>query len=642
MFPEGIFMPRSEGTSSFFVKDYTEVDTNITRHLPSELSNGKKDWDILLLHYLGLDHIGHSLGGRDPQLHVKLGEMDGVIDGIWRNLTANNHNEGAHLVRGDGRSRDDVRRRPRRLLRTGVLCARDHPHDRPAGVRPPDRRRTIEQVDLVPTISFMLNLSLPSKSVGVGFERRFVDDTRRLWENLERNALQFHQLALSNRGPLLQTGLGRSRGLHANQDGGRVLQVLGSPEGRPVVLLVFEREPRHALHWKWSRPVRSDNVLPAGLDVEGRAEECESPLDRPPAPDLPLLLQLHRGGTRLVVCSANRALHRSSFRYFMFASLLFYELYVGVWDAKSRKVNTKHVELLLAAIVLHRIARFPSELHRRRWALDDEFGILNWDFDYVPADTHYLQVFSIACVSLFLLCRWTAASILLVVRYFPKGIVWKGGRVSDLVTATAALVVLGTKMEALSARIRRPFGRSVDLFCSPTGCAASWCGSCSSSIPPTTRSASFVRRSAGSSVEWSERIESGVPLSSSPPSPLPSSTPAGATRWTRSTWRPATRASPPTCRWWSAVRCSLNAYMGPVNVLIGWKHTNHAAVDLSLLVNVVALRSSALLCTTINLFHQRSHLFNWRVFAPKLLVEGLHFLVVCAWIGAECFFLFGR
>ena len=51
---------REEGTSSFFVTDYKEVDTNVTRHLDDELQ--RTDWDIMILHYLGLDHIGHLAG----------------------------------------------------------------------------------------------------------------------------------------------------------------------------------------------------------------------------------------------------------------------------------------------------------------------------------------------------------------------------------------------------------------------------------------------------------------------------------------------------------------------------------------------------------------------------------------------------
>lgn len=42
---------RYEGTNSFFVKDFKEVDDNVTRNLNLELQ--KDDWDILILHYLG-------------------------------------------------------------------------------------------------------------------------------------------------------------------------------------------------------------------------------------------------------------------------------------------------------------------------------------------------------------------------------------------------------------------------------------------------------------------------------------------------------------------------------------------------------------------------------------------------------------
>eukprot|EP00501_MAST-03F_sp_TOSAG23-6_P001584 GSMAST32.ASY1.ANO1.1650.1 assembled CDS len=55
---------RADGTVSFFTNDFTEVDNNVTRHLIDELDptwihSKSQDWDVLLLHYLGLDHIGH-------------------------------------------------------------------------------------------------------------------------------------------------------------------------------------------------------------------------------------------------------------------------------------------------------------------------------------------------------------------------------------------------------------------------------------------------------------------------------------------------------------------------------------------------------------------------------------------------------
>ncbi|KAL9640491.1 MAG: hypothetical protein Q9164_000241 [Protoblastenia rupestris] len=53
---------RADGTSSFFVSDFTEVDDNVTRHVPWELE--QDDWTGMIIHYLGLDHIGHKSGPR--------------------------------------------------------------------------------------------------------------------------------------------------------------------------------------------------------------------------------------------------------------------------------------------------------------------------------------------------------------------------------------------------------------------------------------------------------------------------------------------------------------------------------------------------------------------------------------------------
>jgi ethanolaminephosphotransferase len=59
LFPD--FFDEHEGTTSFFVADYTEVDQNVTRHLP-RLLEPQASWDVLILHYLGVDHIGHLAG----------------------------------------------------------------------------------------------------------------------------------------------------------------------------------------------------------------------------------------------------------------------------------------------------------------------------------------------------------------------------------------------------------------------------------------------------------------------------------------------------------------------------------------------------------------------------------------------------
>ena len=43
-------------------QDFTEVDDNVTRHVPSEMR--QSDWNGMIIHYLGLDHIGHKAGPR--------------------------------------------------------------------------------------------------------------------------------------------------------------------------------------------------------------------------------------------------------------------------------------------------------------------------------------------------------------------------------------------------------------------------------------------------------------------------------------------------------------------------------------------------------------------------------------------------
>ncbi|XP_025954482.2 GPI ethanolamine phosphate transferase 2 [Dromaius novaehollandiae] len=73
-----------DGTTSFFVSDFTEVDDNVTRHLDRVLK--REDWDILILHYLGLDHIGHMTGPNSPLVGPKLHEMDNILKKIHISL----------------------------------------------------------------------------------------------------------------------------------------------------------------------------------------------------------------------------------------------------------------------------------------------------------------------------------------------------------------------------------------------------------------------------------------------------------------------------------------------------------------------------------------------------------------------------
>ncbi|GAN10506.1 sulfatase [Mucor ambiguus] len=72
---------KTDGTTSFFVSDTTEVDLNVTRHIKTDLV--EPDWDAVIFHYLGLDHIGHLGGPQSPLMKPKQMEMDQAIESIY-------------------------------------------------------------------------------------------------------------------------------------------------------------------------------------------------------------------------------------------------------------------------------------------------------------------------------------------------------------------------------------------------------------------------------------------------------------------------------------------------------------------------------------------------------------------------------
>ncbi|EGR48836.1 uncharacterized protein TRIREDRAFT_61486 [Trichoderma reesei QM6a] len=94
LFPETF--DRHDGTSSFFVADFTEVDNNVTRHIHHELE--QDDWSLMVLHYLGLDHIGHKSGPRSTHMPAKQREMDGIVHQLYEALETKSHLKSTLLV----------------------------------------------------------------------------------------------------------------------------------------------------------------------------------------------------------------------------------------------------------------------------------------------------------------------------------------------------------------------------------------------------------------------------------------------------------------------------------------------------------------------------------------------------------------
>ncbi len=90
LFSPSIFH-RCNVTSSLFATDYTEVDSNVTYNVNRELRN-LQDWDVMIAHYLGVDHIGHLRGYHSDLFNDKLTEMDNVFRSIFDTLIYNENN----------------------------------------------------------------------------------------------------------------------------------------------------------------------------------------------------------------------------------------------------------------------------------------------------------------------------------------------------------------------------------------------------------------------------------------------------------------------------------------------------------------------------------------------------------------------
>ena len=164
---------RVDGTNSFFVSDFTEVDNNVTRHLDTELNS--KDWDGLVLHYLGLDHIGHKGGPNSKYMKPKIQEMDSILERLY-SYAENSKEKTLIVFMGDhgmnemgnhgGSAIGEVS--PGLALISPVFSKLKLGNKAPL----PDSEEfsfygNIQQIDLVPTLASLLDFPIPKNSLGI-------------------------------------------------------------------------------------------------------------------------------------------------------------------------------------------------------------------------------------------------------------------------------------------------------------------------------------------------------------------------------------------------------------------------------------------------------------------------------------------
>ncbi|PIA19311.1 alkaline phosphatase-like protein [Coemansia reversa NRRL 1564] len=209
LFP-GLF-DRTDGTSSFMVTDTVEVDVNVTRNVRPELE--RDGWGVTVLHYLGLDHIGHLAGPRSALMAPKQREMDAVVEDIHaiiRQQDARRQELDAAakptllVLLGDHAMNELGNHGGNSQLETSTVLVfvgqgaaaqkaeQETAQDMAQGTEKDDRGRNalstllkkeVAQVNLVPTLALLFGVPIPKNSVGVPLSELLAEcaDTERLY-----------------------------------------------------------------------------------------------------------------------------------------------------------------------------------------------------------------------------------------------------------------------------------------------------------------------------------------------------------------------------------------------------------------------------------------------------------------------------
>ncbi|KAI3399837.1 hypothetical protein diail_5347 [Diaporthe ilicicola] len=197
LFPN--FFDRADGTSSFFVADFTEVDNNVTRHVAGELEND--EWNTMVLHYLGLDHIGHKGGPRSSNMRPKQIEMDGIVEQIYTAIESQSHLQSTLIVLLGDHGMNDAGNHggsapgetsPALVFISPKMKSLETNFKVPLEVEDFEYYSVVEQSDLAPTLGALLGFPVPKNNLGA-----FVVDFLPFWPSkddqiqiLMRNAEQ--------------------------------------------------------------------------------------------------------------------------------------------------------------------------------------------------------------------------------------------------------------------------------------------------------------------------------------------------------------------------------------------------------------------------------------------------------------------
>ncbi|KAL4609488.1 GPI ethanolamine phosphate transferase 3 [Arapaima gigas] len=151
---------RSLPFPSFNVKDLHTVDDGILKHLYSTMEGS--EWDVLIAHFLGVDHCGHRFGPNHPAMADKLTQMDRVIRSVIERL----QNDTLLVVMGDHGMTDSGDHGGESLKETDAALFFYSPTPTFPPTLSQAEPEVVPQTDLVPTLALLLGVPIPYSSIG--------------------------------------------------------------------------------------------------------------------------------------------------------------------------------------------------------------------------------------------------------------------------------------------------------------------------------------------------------------------------------------------------------------------------------------------------------------------------------------------
>ncbi|KAG0369923.1 hypothetical protein BC939DRAFT_439089 [Gamsiella multidivaricata] len=177
LFPNVLTLNNSHAFPSLDTHDLDTLDNGVIKALGPALKDISK-WDLLIAHFLGVDHCGHTFGPNDPHMESKLAQMNEQLEQVIKSVSDDtlvvimgDHGMNGHGDHG-GDSDDEIEAglviySKRKLLNRNLLDRLSLgdmlQYTKPTGG---NVYRTVTQIDLVPTLSLLLGLPIPFNNLG--------------------------------------------------------------------------------------------------------------------------------------------------------------------------------------------------------------------------------------------------------------------------------------------------------------------------------------------------------------------------------------------------------------------------------------------------------------------------------------------